>query len=155
MPFSPYLPHVIASVALTSISINLVSFRKTAEDEVARVNAQISILESIKQQLQSKESLPTNELERLRTLARRSAIDAAASSGSTEQVNWGDVFSGKAPSKDTELSKWEQKDLEDRAFLCQTIIVLPTDICVQFKRSCQSNGKHSQHLCPVVTCKVT
>ena len=66
MPFSPYLPHVLYSVALTSISINLVSFRKTAEADVARVNAQISILESIKQQLQSRVPLSTDELEKLK-----------------------------------------------------------------------------------------
>ena len=118
MPFSPYFPHVLYSVALTSISINLVGFKKHAEDDTSRINAKISILDSIKRQLQSNEPLSTDELERLKKLARLSPADAA-SPAEQDQVSWSDVFSGKGPvGKDLELSKWDQKDLETSAFSC-------------------------------------
>ncbi|KAF8959961.1 hypothetical protein BDZ97DRAFT_1922565 [Flammula alnicola] len=114
MHFSPYFPHVLYSVALTSISINLVSQRKKAEDEKSRVQAQISILESIKQQLQSNKPLSTDELERLKKLARASAGDAELAAAPKEEITWGDIFGGKKPvvAEDEEVSKWDKQDLE-------------------------------------------
>jgi hypothetical protein len=65
-----YFPHVLFSLALTTISINLVSHRRTAEDERSRVQARISVLESIKEQLQSGKPLSNEELDRQKKLAR-------------------------------------------------------------------------------------
>ncbi|KAF8190894.1 hypothetical protein BJ912DRAFT_878386, partial [Pholiota molesta] len=100
MHFSPYLPHVLASLALTSISIHLVGRRRAIEDERARAAAQLSILSSIREQLKGEAPLSEAELGRLKRLARA-------------RVPWGEVFRGKGPaSGERELSKWDRRDLE-------------------------------------------
>ncbi|CAA7260387.1 unnamed protein product [Cyclocybe aegerita] len=112
---NPYLPHVLYAVALTSVSMNLVSARKEIEDERARRQAQISILQSIKEQLQSEKPLSREELDRLKRLARPSEKDIALRAGLVgDDVTWGDIFSGKPPvlSRDEEVSKWDQQELD-------------------------------------------
>ena len=107
----PYFPHTLFAIALTSISMNLTSQRRTAEDERSRIQAQISVLESIKEQLHTGKVLSNEELDRQKKLAR-SADD---NNGETHTpVSWSDVFSRtrKNKSSDGELNKWEQKDLE-------------------------------------------
>lgn len=120
MPLSPYLPHVLYSLALTSLSINLVGRRRTTEDERARVAAQLSILASIKEQLRGEAPLSAAELARLKKLARASAAggeDGGREEGvrEGERIPWGDVFRGKGPgSRGAELSEWDRRDLEIR-----------------------------------------
>jgi len=120
MFWSPYFPHVIYAIALTTISINLKGQRSTIEDEKARIGAQISILEGIKQQLQSNQSLSTDELERLKKLARptgnipQGAMENAEAKKEHE-VGWGSVFSGKKP-VEVELGKWDKHELDSRAY---------------------------------------
>jgi hypothetical protein len=109
-----YFPHVLFSIALTSISINLVSQRRTAEDERFRVQAQISVLESIKEQLQSGKLLSNEELDRQKKLARFADDDREIH----KAVSWSEVFRSSARSSDgeAELSKWEKQDLETCAY---------------------------------------
>ena len=120
MFWSPYFPHAIYAIALTTISINLKGQRSTAEDEKARIGAQISILEGIKQQLQSNQPLSTDELERLKKLARPTMVattEGVKGSGEEKkehEVAWGSVFSGKKP-VEVELSKWDRQELDSRA----------------------------------------
>ena len=106
----PYFPHTLFAIALTSISINLTSQRRTAEDERSRIQAQISVLESIKEQLHSGKLLSNEELDRQKRLAR-SADDGRELH---KPVSWSEVFSRtrKTQSLDGELNKWERKDLE-------------------------------------------
>jgi hypothetical protein len=125
MPFSPYLPHVLYSLALTSVSINLVGKRKSVDDEKSRVEAQISILESLKEQLLSKTPPSVAEIERLKKLARPAGEDVATKPlPKEEETTWSTIFSGKGPSlKEGELSKWDQEDLEACTCLCFDISV--------------------------------
>jgi len=122
MFWSPYFPHVIYAIALTTISINLKGRRSTTEDEKARIGAQISILEGIKQQLQSNQPLSTDELERLKKLARPTTVgntQGVKQSGEAKkdhEVGWGSIFSGKKPAE-VELNKWDKQELDSRA--CQ------------------------------------
>ncbi|PPQ64177.1 hypothetical protein CVT24_008551 [Panaeolus cyanescens] len=123
---SYYFPHVLYSLALTSVSINLVGHRKQVEEDRARISAQLSILESIKAQLEqdADKPIPTEELQRLRKLAlasrTRSGPAQSSSSGSTAQgkdgaeVGWGSVFQGKKPEvgEGEKISHWDQKDLD-------------------------------------------
>ncbi|KIM36773.1 hypothetical protein M413DRAFT_448905 [Hebeloma cylindrosporum] len=117
MFWSPYFPHVIYAIALTTISINLKGQRSTIEDEKSRIGAQISILEGIKQQLQSNQPLSTEELERLKKLARPTIVHTTPGtkeSGDAKkerEVGWGSVFSGKKPAE-VELSKWDKQELD-------------------------------------------
>jgi uncharacterized protein YcbK (DUF882 family) len=97
-------------MALTSMSMNLVSNRRSTEEEQYRMKAQISILESIKQQLESNDPLSTDELERLRKLARHTDNAIAESK---EEVKWSDIFRGKKPvTSETAISKWDKQDIE-------------------------------------------
>ena len=111
-----YFPHALFAIALTSISINLVSHRRTAEDERSRVQARISVLESIKEQLQSGKALSNEELDRQMKLAR----SANNNREDHKAVSWTEVFRSarKFQSLDgeAELSKWEQQDLQTCAY---------------------------------------
>lgn len=108
-----YFPHTLFAIALTSISINLVSHRRNAEDERSRVQAQISVLESIKEQLQSGKPLSNEELDRQKRLAR--SVDNNREHHKT--VSWTEVFrSARRSNGEAELSKWEQQDLETCAY---------------------------------------
>ena len=111
-----YFPHALFAIALTSISINLVSHRRTAEEERSRVQAQISVLESIKEQLQSGKPLSNEELDRLKKLAARS-VEVDNDRERHKAVSWTNVFRSAQPSNgEAELSKWDQQDLETCAY---------------------------------------
>jgi hypothetical protein len=106
-----YLPHVIYSVAITSISIHLLHQRKASNDEQAQINAQISILESISQQLRSTEPLSDNELERLKNLAKGRGDSVGGIL--KEKISWKDVILGRQMSDDlTDSTQWDKKDMQ-------------------------------------------
>jgi len=109
-----YFPHAFFAIALTSISIHLVSHRRTVEEERSRIQAQISVLESIKEQLQSDKPLSNGELERLKKLAR--PVDTGHEQREVEshkEVGWTNIFRGRKRSDaEAELSKWDQQDLD-------------------------------------------
>jgi len=107
-----YFPHAFFAVALTSISINLISHRRTAEGERSGIQAQISVLESIKEQLQSDKPLSNEELAKLKRLVRPVDEGREAESHKAE-VSWTNVFrTGRASDGEPELRKWDQEDLE-------------------------------------------
>ncbi|KAF8802652.1 hypothetical protein BYT27DRAFT_7260949 [Phlegmacium glaucopus] len=111
-----YFPHAIYAIALTSISINLISHRKAAEDERSRIQAQISVLESVKEQLQSDKPLSNEELEKMKRLVR--PVDTGQEGREPEnqkEVSWINIFRGRkdrASDGEAEISKWDQQDLE-------------------------------------------
>ncbi|KAF9243219.1 hypothetical protein BU15DRAFT_86588 [Melanogaster broomeanus] len=93
MPAPSYLPHILYSTALTSVSIHLLFQRKAAEEDLARHNAQITILEDLAHQLRSG--------------------GEAAQSHSAGEIGWMDVIWGrKAVDETTAKIDWERKDLE-------------------------------------------
>ncbi|KAF8891868.1 hypothetical protein BD779DRAFT_1513580 [Infundibulicybe gibba] len=106
-----YLPHTLYSIAITSISIHLVSQRRASSDERARINAQISILQTISQQLRSPEPLSHDELERLRRLARPASIEAGVDIPK-EEIGWKEVIFGQRKTQEDGMSEWDKKDLE-------------------------------------------
>ncbi|KAF8632490.1 hypothetical protein AX15_001859 [Amanita polypyramis BW_CC] len=105
-----YIPHALYAIAVTSISIHLVNKRRTFSDEKANVNARISILESIAEQLQSNKSIPNAELERLKRLAR-APVKENLTTGA-EHISWKEVVFGREQQASDELNHWEKKDLE-------------------------------------------
>ena len=110
---SPYLPHAIYAIALTSISIHLVNQRRTSEEEKSRVNAQISILESVRDQLRSDKPLSSDELARLKKLA-----SAPLPEEEKPHIRWSDIFMGRKPvvGKESDVSEWDKRDIEAREF---------------------------------------
>ncbi|KAF8341049.1 hypothetical protein F5887DRAFT_1074577 [Amanita rubescens] len=111
-----YIPHTVFAIAVTTISIHLVDKRRTYSDEEASVNARISILETIAEQLRldSQKSGSNETLERLKRLARRPLVkDNTPTAGREEgMISWKDVLFGRKQSPGDELSHWEKKDLE-------------------------------------------
>lgn len=104
--------------------MNLVSQRKTTEEERYRMTARLSILESIKQQLESTDALSSDELDRLKKLAKNQYEDADADSNvkagvaeSKAEVKWSDIFRGTKPAEtETTVNKWDKQDIETRMF---------------------------------------
>jgi hypothetical protein len=136
---SPYFLHALYSIACLSISINLVGTRRFVEEDKSRVQARISLLESVKEQLskrsiaslQDDDDVGSKELERLMKLANKTGSStASASAGTTavsrgetdkvlgDDVSWGDIFAGRAPKVvgKEEMSRWEKEDLEKCAY---------------------------------------
>jgi hypothetical protein len=111
-----YLPHLIYSVALTTVSLHLLSQRKASETQKARLTAQISILESIVHQLRSNNPLSNDELQRLRNLTRANSEETLLGNAAYEdKVSWRDVILGRRwlASAQEEESKWHKKDIEE------------------------------------------
>jgi len=107
----PYLPHAIYSMAIISLSVHLVNTRKKADEERARVSAQISILESVSEQLRSNKPLSEEELSRLRQLAKPPELKPE--DGATgERVTWSQIFRRSKEQGEPEMSKWEKQDME-------------------------------------------
>lgn len=100
--FSGYRPHLLYSLAITSLSIHLIYHRKFSEGQRAQINAQISILQDISQQLRSNKVLSKDELERLRNLARPS--EAAFEDITAGTMTWKEALLGKKQKQDDDKS---------------------------------------------------
>jgi len=108
-----YVPHALSSVAIMSLSIHLVNHRRSSDSDRARVAAQISILESIADQLRSDKHISKDELERLKRLARP-PNDEVVVLQSKETLGWKEVVFGRStPIQERELSAWDQKDVQN------------------------------------------
>lgn len=113
MAVPTYLPHILYSTALTSVSIHLLWRRKAFEDDRARHNAQITILEDLAHQLRSGSSITDEEIDRLRTLVRVHQGTSEAVGGMREHsVSWKDVFWSKKADERSKADEWDQRDLE-------------------------------------------
>jgi hypothetical protein len=98
MAISQFLPHVIYSVALTSVSLHLLSQRDVINTERAQLSAQISVLESILRQLKTPGSISDVEVERLMKLARAHREEPSVQK---RVVSWRDVFFGRDKSAES------------------------------------------------------
>lgn len=107
---SPYFQHALYSIACLSLSINLLGMRRSAEDDKSRMEARISILESIKEQLTNAGDVDSKELGKLMRLANKLAT-RETDRVLGDDVSWSDIFTGKAPKVGKE-SQWEKDDLE-------------------------------------------
>ncbi|RDX44217.1 hypothetical protein OH76DRAFT_1111312 [Lentinus brumalis] len=118
-----YLPHLIYSTALTSVSMHHLFQRKAAEANRAHVAAQISILEDLHTRLAAREDIPDREFDRLWRLARSHDVWRAEEAEGMdvnlksvhiqpkETVGWREVLLGRRfdTSRTEEL---DRKDLE-------------------------------------------
>ncbi|KAF5316895.1 hypothetical protein D9611_003612 [Ephemerocybe angulata] len=110
---SPYLPHAIYALAVTSISINVVNAKKVAEEDRTRIQTRESILKQIREHLRSPKPVPWEEVERLKKLARPAKADSDDRILPEVKLSWTDVFYGrKMPKEEDELSEWDKRDLE-------------------------------------------
>ncbi|KAF9228492.1 hypothetical protein BS17DRAFT_341559 [Gyrodon lividus] len=133
MPAPTYLPHILYSTALTSVSIHLLWQRKAAEEDRARHNAQITILEDLTQQLRSGVPTTDEEIYRLGKLARIHGEGEAAQKQSAGEIRWMDVIWGRRVVDGAAKNEWERQDLEQSK--CLVFIYIRRDplirlICV-------------------------
>ncbi|KAF8141141.1 hypothetical protein EV363DRAFT_1203613 [Boletus edulis] len=93
---TPYLPHILYSTALTSISIHLLWQRTIEREDRARYHAQVSILEDLAQQLRSGAPITDEEITRLKNLARvHGKGEEQEQRQSTEAIRWSEVVWGR------------------------------------------------------------
>lgn len=97
MPVSTYIPHLLYSTALASLSFHLLFQKKQADVDRAHLTAQISILESLKQQLQSKQGISDEELQRLYRLSKThdEVVPIESNRAKSVKIGWKDVFFGR------------------------------------------------------------
>ncbi|KAL4068666.1 hypothetical protein V8B97DRAFT_784316 [Scleroderma yunnanense] len=112
MPVPKYLPHILYSTFLTSASIHLLWQRKAFEDDRARKNAQITILEDLAQQLRSGAPITDEEVDRLRKLARIQGEQGDEGGGPESKLRWTEVLWGRKAVDQKNDDEWEQKDVE-------------------------------------------
>ncbi|KAJ2918235.1 hypothetical protein MD484_g2195, partial [Candolleomyces efflorescens] len=122
---SPYLPHALYAIAVTSLSIHISNQKKTSEEERTRLETRLSILQQVRDHLRNTDKpVPWDEIERLKRLTRTTQSEAELDKSDGRvlpevKLSWTDVFYGrKLPKEEDEgaLSEWDKKDLEKRAF---------------------------------------
>ncbi|KAG2137341.1 hypothetical protein BD769DRAFT_316658 [Suillus cothurnatus] len=113
MSGTQYIPHIIYSTALTSISMHLLWQRKTADEDRARIKAQTSILQDLIEQLRSGKPISDEEITRSRNLARIHGEGKQPLDKERTNIGWMDVLWGRKTPADLGVSdEWERKDLE-------------------------------------------
>ncbi|KAH0829110.1 hypothetical protein J3R83DRAFT_2576 [Lanmaoa asiatica] len=90
----PYLPHILYSTVLTSVSIHLLWQRTTEKEDRARYHAQMSILEDLARQLRSGAPITDEEIIRLKNLARIHG-QGEGQEQSTGAIRWSEVVWGR------------------------------------------------------------
>jgi hypothetical protein len=96
-----YLLPLLSATALTSVSFNLLVFKRDAKVERERLEAQTSILESLVSRLKKGEKIGEEEVERLVGLARRGGVEGDEEGGRSrimkgeERVGWREAFMGR------------------------------------------------------------
>jgi len=100
------------SLALTSVSMNMLYQRKLGESQRASISAQTTILESLAQRLRSGENLPEEEVERLWNLARKKGETTL--NPHVEEIGLKETFLGKKLDAEeaARVEEWERLEIE-------------------------------------------
>jgi len=106
-----YAPHIVYSLALTSVSMHLLYQRREAEEDRSRLSARISILESLVDRLNRGERINQGEVDRLRKLGGLLDTPESIFMDTHSKIRWRDVLLGRKEHH-VASSDWDQKDLE-------------------------------------------
>ncbi|KAG2142302.1 uncharacterized protein EDB93DRAFT_613001 [Suillus bovinus] len=113
MSGTQYIPHILYSTALTSISMHSLWQRKTADEDRARLKAQTSILQDLIDQLRSGKPISDEEIKKSRNLACIHGEGKQSLDKDKPNIGWMDVLWGRKTPADLGVSdEWERKDLE-------------------------------------------
>ena len=95
MPVSQYIPHLIYSLALTSVSFHILYQKKQSEVDRAHLTAQTTLLESLADQLRSG-TISDGEAERLWKLVKihDNAEVKDKAQKEKKKIRWREVFLG-------------------------------------------------------------
>jgi hypothetical protein len=105
----PHVPHIIYSLALTSLSSHLLFERRANAENRAQITAHITILESIADTLRSGKHISDAELNKLKRLARARKESVP---DDLKKTTWSDMFFLSRRSESPDMSKRDLKDLE-------------------------------------------
>ncbi|KIY48027.1 hypothetical protein FISHEDRAFT_44028 [Fistulina hepatica ATCC 64428] len=94
MVVTTYVPHLIYSVALTSIAVNLVHQKRTNAEERVRVETRISLLQILAEALQSPGAVDDEGVARLKRLLR-SHDSVQLTLPPASDMGWLDIFRRK------------------------------------------------------------
>jgi hypothetical protein len=115
-----YIPHLLYSLGIVSISTHLLWHRKEWEAQRAHAAAQISVLESITQRLKNGERMDPKEIERLQRMVRgkedTNSTSPSDSALSAEEIRWKEVLLGKAGAG-RDADAYDRRDWEARESL--------------------------------------
>ncbi|KAI0071176.1 hypothetical protein K474DRAFT_1652816 [Panus rudis PR-1116 ss-1] len=115
-----YIPHIIYTTALISVSTHALYQRKKHEDERLHTEAHISLLDSLITRLRAGETIPEKEFTLLDKFTRDPEVDRAAARGleAKEEMGWREVLFGRKRSEEDAAGvrkrqeEWDRKDLE-------------------------------------------
>ncbi|KZT74497.1 hypothetical protein DAEQUDRAFT_720671 [Daedalea quercina L-15889] len=116
-----YVPHILYSLAITSLGMHLLSQRKTAEAERMQLTAQLSLLEPTAARLRTGERIPPPELDRIMRLVRSHRTHAPEITETNgEEISWREVILGRKKDAREEVEEmrrnraeeWDRRDLE-------------------------------------------
>lgn len=129
MSRAAWLPHIIYSLAITSISLHFLNAKKAAEESRRHYTAQISILETIHARLIAGEDVP----DALWKLARANTDGELANAtrwtqSSADEVGWRDMILGRRrlAGEMARSDELDQRDL-DRSMLLFWVYSISAD----------------------------
>jgi len=108
-----YLPHIIYSIALTSLSMNLLNTRKNAEDERAAFRARESVLTTLITRLKSGENVSNAEIAKMRLMGNSQRGMVAMSElpapvpGNGRSTSWKEAVMGQKSAGHDDLKQLE------------------------------------------------
>ncbi|THH17458.1 hypothetical protein EUX98_g9128 [Antrodiella citrinella] len=121
-----YIPHIIYTLAITSISTHLLWHRKESDDQRRHVSAHIALLESTVARLRAGDRLPDDELDRVLRFGEKSlsqeemeraravARGLVRTEGEKESIGWKEALLGSRKAGRTEVeAKYEKIDMEN------------------------------------------
>lgn len=111
-----YAPHIVYSLALTSISMHMLFQRRIAQEDRSQISAKISILESLVDRFGQGEQIDRKELLRLRKLAGVLDPQTSENTYGDSKTEWKDVVLGRK--EQVVVSGWDQKDWEKGRSIC-------------------------------------
>ena len=121
-----YIPHIIYTIAITSISTHMLWQRKEADDQRRYISAHIDLLQSCVQRLKAGERISDDELQRIRQFGRTAEElerDRAVARGlvrtqgdGTESIGWREALLGGRGKESKVREVYEQQDLEKGMF---------------------------------------
>jgi len=120
-----YIPHIVYTIAITSISTHLLWHRKEADDQRRHVSAHIALLESTTARLRAGESIPEAEWSRIRKFGEKSlsseemereravARGLVRTEGEKESIGWKEALLGSRKGREEVESRYEKMDIEN------------------------------------------
>ena len=120
MPVSQYIPHLIYSLALTSLSFHILYQKKQSEVDRAHLTARTTILESLADQLRSG-TISEGEAEKLWRLAKtHDDLEVRDRTQKEKKIRWKEVFLGIKLDEDRNSAR-DNKALEESEWILMLV----------------------------------